>query len=336
MKLCVEERIGETRAALYKGKSCLELFLTRRSEGLRPSAGDIFSGRVRSVDSALSAAFLDLGDDQPGFLNFSAAPGAPRFREGQMLRVRVTREAEGDKGPILSYIEVSEAETPARETGEDIISRLKGMYPDLEVTQAAVPDFLGAIEPDVALKGGGSITIERTRAITAIDVDTGAAQQKRGVAIAAAKEAARQIRLRGIGGLILIDFPNLRKKKDRDDTWQCLVDNFEGDPRAVKLAPFSRFGTVELSRAKTGRSLSEIMLNRHGLPTPETQALEGLARLVREGRASGGAQLELMLPKAGYDWLMSDKIDWKAQLNNEIGARYSVAIGDGIDVRADR
>ena len=336
MKLCVAERIGETRAALYKGKTCLELFLIRESEGLRPSAGDVFSGRVRSVDSGLSAAFLDLGDDTPGFLNFSAAPGAPRFREGQMLRVRVTREAEGDKGPILSYIEVSDADSPARETGVDIFSRLKGLYPDLEVTQGAVPDLLGAIEPDVALKGGGSITIEHTRALTAIDVDTGAAPQKRTVAIAAAKECARQIRLRGIGGLILIDFPNLRKKKDRDDCWQCLVDNFEADPRAVKIAPFSRFGTVELSRAKTGRSLSEIMLTRQGLPTDETTALEALHRLVREGRASGGAQLSLTLPKGAYEWLMRGKIDWKAQLNDTIGARYSVAIGERVDVAADR
>lgn len=336
MKLVLERRIGETRAALYQGKKCVELFLARDSEAGRPAAGDVFSGRVRSVDTSLSAAFIDLGDDSPGFLNFSLASGAPRFREGQMLRVSVTREAEGHKGPILQYVEMSEAEKPGRESGDDLTARLKGLYADLEVGEGQVPDFMASTELDVALKGGGSITIEPTRAITAIDVDTGPADNKRNVAIAAAKEAARQIRLRGIGGLVLIDFPNLRKKKDRDDLWQCLVDNFDGDPRSVKIAPISRFGTIELTRTKTSRSLMEMMLDRHRLPTAETLALEGLHRLVREGRASGGAQLELILPKAAYDWLMADKIAWRAQLNDKIGARYSLSIGEYIDVRADR
>ena len=336
MKIVISESIGETRAAVYDGKKCVELHLARASEARRAFPGDIYSGRVRTVDTSLSAAFVDLGSGPQGFLNFSLAPGAPRFREGQMLRVSVTREAEGEKGPILSFIEMSDAEDARREKGGNLKSRLLARFEDAQMTDGEIPDFDAAIERDVALKAGGSISIEPTKAVCAIDVDTGMGGNKKSVSIAAAKEAARQVRLRGIGGLILIDFPNMRAKKDRDDVWQTLVDNFANDPNAVKIAPMSRFGTVEISRARPHRSLMEMMTDRYGQPTAETLALQGIARLVAEGKASGGAQLELTLPRAAYDWATRNKELWEPQLSEKIGARFTVSLGEKLDVKADR
>lgn len=336
MKIVISERIGETRAAVYDGKKCVELHLARASEARRAFPGDIYSGRVSSVDTSLSAAFLDLGAGPQGFLNFSLAPGAPKFREGQMLRVSVSREAESGKGPIMAFIEMSDADEARREKGGNLKSRLLARFPDAQVTDSNIPDFDAAIERDVALKGGGSISLEPTKAICAIDVDTGMGGSKKKVSLAAAKEAARQIRLRGIGGLILIDFPNMRSKKDRDDVWQTLADNFQNDPNAIKVAPMSRFGTVEISRAKPHRSLMEMMTDRYGQPTAETLALQGVARLVSEGAASGGAQLTLTAPRKAYDWLERNKDLWHDALSKKIGARFSTALGETLDVKADR
>jgi len=336
MKIVMSERIGETLAAVYDGKKPVELHLARASEARRAFPGDVYSGRVRAVDTSLSAAFLELGAGPQGFLNFSLAPGAPKFREGQMLRVSVTREAEGEKGPIMAFIEMSDADEPRREKGGNLKSRLLARFPGAEVTTGDIPDFDAAIERDVALKGGGSISIEPTKAVCAIDVDTGMGGSKKKVSLAAAKEAARQVRLRGIGGLILIDFPNMRSKKDRDDVWQTLADNFENDPNAIKLAPMSRFGTVEISRAKPHRSLPEMMTDRYGLPTAETLALRGIARLAAEGAASGGAKLELTAPRHVLDWLERNKDLWHSALTDKIGARFSVALGETLDVKADR
>ncbi len=337
MKLIVEANIGETRAALYRGKKCSELYCERWSEAGRPAAGDVFSGRITKVDTSLSAAFVNLGQGMDGFLNFTLAPGAPRLREGQMIRVRIGREGEAHKGPLLSFIEISEAQAPIQEQGGDLISRLKALYPDIVIQAGQVDGFDAALETDIALKGGGSIAIEPTRAITAIDVDTGLGSNKKSVSIAAAGEAIRQIRLRGIGGLILIDFPNFRKKKDRDDIWQTLKDHLDNDPvEGIKLAPLSRFGTVEISRPKSRRALSQICLNRHGLPTAETVALGGLRQLEREGRQQGGAQLELGVPQNGYDWLMADHINWREPLTQRLGARFTVNPAATLYVSRDR
>ncbi len=336
MKIVMSERIGETRAAVYDGKKCVELHLARVSEARRAFPGDVFSGRVTAVDTSLSAAFLDLGSGPQGFLNFSLAPGAPKFREGQMLRVSVTREAEAGKGPIMAFIEMSDATDPRREKGGNLKSRLLARFEDAEITDGDIPDFNAAIERDVPLKGGGSISVEPTKAVCAIDVDTGMGGNKKKVSLAAAKEAARQIRLRGIGGLILIDFPNMRAKKDRDDVWQTLADNFENDPNAIKVAPMSRFGTVEISRAKPHRSLPEMMTDRFGQPTAETLALQGIARLAVEGAASGGAKLELSAPRHVLDWLERNQDLWHKDLTDKIGARFSISVGEKLDVKADR
>ncbi|MEE9348106.1 MAG: ribonuclease E/G [Robiginitomaculum sp.] len=338
MKIILQPRIGETRAAIFDGKKCVELHLSRDSEARRAHPGDVYSGRIRSVDSSLSAAFVDLGEpsEPQGFLNFSLAPGAPKFREGQMVRVSVAREAEERKGPILSFIEMSDAEDASRERGGSLKSRLLEKFPDAEVAEGEISGFDAAIERDVALKGGGSLSIEPTRAVCAIDVDTGLGGSKKTVSLAAAKEVARQVRLRGIGGLILIDFPNMRQKKDRDDIWRCLVDNFDNDPFMVKIAPMSRFGTVEISRTKPARSLMAMSCDRYGQATPETTALRGLAMLEAEGRASGGAQLELSLPKPAHDWLETHKQIWQDGLTDRLGARFKIAIADSLHVSRDR
>lgn len=336
MKIITQSRIGETRAAVYDGKRCVELLMARTSESRRAFPGDIYSGRIRSVDVSLSAAFVDLGSEAMGFLNFSLASGAPKFREGIMVRVRVSREQEAGKGPILSYVERSDCDEPKRESGGNLTLRLMDRFPGAEITEGEVPDFDQAMERDVPLKGGGSLSIEPTKAVCAIDVDTGLGGHKKSVSLAAAKEAARQIRLRGIGGLILIDFPNMRSKKDRADVWQCLVDNLDNDPNTIKVAPMSRFCTIEISRSKPARSLMEMTLDTYGQKTAETLALDGVQRLVREGKASGGAKLELMLPKSAHTWLMHNKEIWEKALTDTLGARFSFVIGDTLDVTQDR
>lgn len=331
--LCkIEEAIGETRAVILHKKQPIEYHLWRWSGEGMARVGDVFSGRVSRVDKGLMAAFIDLGQEPHGLLRFTMSPQAPHLLEGQLVRVKVLRSAEQGKGPLVGFVELSDAKKPAKEKSQTFKDMIRERYPNIAFEEGAVVSGISwAAEEEVALKGGGYIYIEHTRAGTMIDVDT-AGGQKTKVSIEAAREIAKQIKLRGIGGLVLIDFPNFRKKKDRADVWQTLNDCFANDTNLVKIAPFSRFDTVELTRSRSGFTVAQIMLDKNGQPTAETQALKGLRRLLKEARLDGGAKMVLALPEAAYDWLQSGTIDWKRGLTGQIGARFTVKLGDKIDV----
>ncbi len=332
----IEEAIGETRASVINKKQNIEFYIRRWSHKNMPHVGDEFSARVLRVDSALMAAFVDLGPNSgpAGMLRFTMSPNAPRILEGQMLRVKVLRESEPDKGPLLSYLGESTAKSAQKEVAVSLKDMIKGRYPKISFEEGEVNGISWAAEEEVALKDHGYIYIEHTRAGTMIDVDTSGGQKTK-VSIAAAKEIARQIRLRGIGGLILIDFPNFRKKKDRADVWQTLVDGFNSDPNVVKVGPFSRFDTVEFTRSRTGLSIANVLCDKNGYPTPETMALKGLRRLMKEARVDGGTRLVLELPRAALEWLEHDYIDWKSPLTDKIGARFTIREGGALDVYKD-
>ncbi|PHR57957.1 MAG: hypothetical protein COA43_11310 [Robiginitomaculum sp.] len=333
--LChIEHAVGETRAAIIYKKQVVEYYIRRWSSKNTPHAGDIFSGRVSSVDKGLMAAFIDLGQGPAGLLRFSMSPNAPQLNEGQMVRVKILRDAEPGKGPLVGYVELSKAPYIQVETSQSLEDSLLEKYPHVKFEDKPVNGISWAVEEENALKDGGFIYIEHTRAATMIDIDT-AGGQKTKVSIAAAKEIARQVRLRGIGGLILIDFPNFRKKKDRADVWQTLSDCFANDPNAVKIAPFSRFDTVELTRSRSGATLAQILLGQDGEPTAETKALKGLRRLLKEGRIDGGAKLILELPQDAYDWLEAEHIEWKNGVIGKIGQRFTLKLGTNIDVYKD-
>ena len=332
-----EKRIGETRYALVQGKlGAVEYHLERQSLLGRPRAGDIFDARVSSMDKAISAAFLDLGNGPDGFLNFTLAENAPRLREGMMIRVEILRESEAEKGPVVKFLSVCEEGQPARVSGDVLEDILTSRYPNAKVVDTSIEGFDMCRERDFAMGEGGVLTIEPTRAVTAIDVDTHISGKKRDVAIAAAKTSARLARLFGLGGLVLIDFPNLRKKNERQQCWTALSNALDNDPAITKIAPMSRFGTVEFARQKSGQSLAQMQLDRHGLPTAETTALDGLNRLIAEGRVNAGAQLTLYMPQAARDWLTASKLDLTAQVSEKIGARFKIETGPLIDVASDR
>ncbi|NNC36735.1 MAG: ribonuclease E/G [Acidimicrobiales bacterium] len=333
-KCTIEHAIGETRAAiLYKNKP-VEYHLRRWSDEGLPRAGDIFAGRVTKVDKQLMAAFVDLGAGEPGLLRFAMTPNAPRLTEGQMILVRIVRDAEAHKGPLVEFTAKSEVDKPGPQKTGTLDEFIAARFPGISIEEGPVDGIDYVTDTEVALKNGGFIYIEHTRAGTMIDIDT-AGGQKTKVSIAAAKEIASQLRLRGIGGLIVIDFPNFRKKKDRADVWQTLQDCLNNDPNITKIAPFSRFDTVEMTRSKSGLTIGQIMLDASGEPSVETLALRGLRRLEKEARVDGGARLVLQLPQKAYDWLQSGVILWEQPLAERIGARFKLVSGDKLDVFKD-
>ena len=114
-----------------------------------------------------------------------------------------------------------------------------------------------ALEPVVTLAGGGSISIERTRAGIVIDVDGGGRKDMLALNLEAAGTIAREVRLRGLGGLILIDFVDLDRAAERRRVERRLADGFAGDPVARRQLPFSPLGVIEMTRQRLGVPLAE-------------------------------------------------------------------------------
>ncbi len=116
----------------------------------------------------------------------------------------------------------------------------------------------------VPLPSGGEIVIDETEALTAIDVNTGAHKNRNGdrggnnvilqVNLEAAKEIARQVRLRNIGGLLVIDFIDMKQKRDRNTIYSVMRREMSGDRAKTHVLPLSQLGLMQISRQRHSES----------------------------------------------------------------------------------
>ena len=113
----------------------------------------------------------------------------------------------------------------------------------------------------VTLPSGGEIVIDETEALTSIDINTGAHRNREGgsnvilqVNLEAAKEIARQIRLRNIGGLIVVDFIDMKQKRDRNTIFMAMRREMSGNKAKTHVLPLSQLGLMEISRQRHSES----------------------------------------------------------------------------------
>lgn len=187
-----------------------------------------------------------------------------RLHAEQGLAERTVRDAPAFErilvqGPVAErVVEVADrwqpdAQVEVDETRASLFARL-GLDAEIERLQ----------KPWVNLPSGGSLVIETTEALVSIDVnsgsDTGDAdfeQTALTTNLEAAEEIAQQLRLRGLGGLIAIDFIDLRQAVDRDRLIDHLCEVVRDDPQQVRVGGVSRFGLVDLTRQRSSTSYFE-------------------------------------------------------------------------------
>jgi len=116
------------------------------------------------------------------------------------------------------------------------------------------------------LKSGGYIVIDMSEALVAIDVNTGRYVGKRNLAdtllktnLEAAKEIAYQLRLRNIGGIIIIDFIDMEREGDREKVYQVLEEATKKDRQKTNIFKISELGLVEMTRKRTRENISRIL-----------------------------------------------------------------------------
>lgn len=123
------------------------------------------------------------------------------------------------------------------------------------------PQIIELVSPRVELENGGYLLIEKTEALTVVDVNTGKFIGDDSLEhtvyytnILAAREIARQVRLRNIGGIVVVDFIDMDDEKHREALVEELEKALESDKSKCNVLPMSRFGLVEFTRKRTGPS----------------------------------------------------------------------------------
>jgi ribonuclease G len=166
-----------------------------------------------------------------------------------------------------------------------------------------------ALSKKIWLKSGGYIVIEATEALTAIDVNTGRYVGKRNLEetilktnLEAVKEIAYQLRLRNIGGIIIIDFIDMEKESNREKVFNALKEATRRDKSKTNILRMSELGLIEMTRKRTkesiGRLLCESCFYCEGeghLKSKQTVCYEILRELERERSELFGRNVMVMV-----------------------------------------
>lgn len=178
-----------------------------------------------------------------------------------------------------------------------------------------------AFEREVSLPSGGSIVIDRTEALTSIDINSARATRGGGIEetafntnLEAAEEIARQLRIRDLGGLIVIDYIDMESAKHQREVENCFKQATRTDRARVQIGKISRFGLLELSRQRLKPSLSEYSshvcprcLGRGTIRSVESLSLSILRLLEEEAMKPGTGRVVVQLPLAVASFLLNEK-----------------------------
>ncbi|MDD5285584.1 MAG: Rne/Rng family ribonuclease [Desulfuromonadaceae bacterium] len=186
-------------------------------------------------------------------------------------------------------------------------------------------------EKRVALPSGGSLIIEPTEALVSIDVNSGKSSGERGIEdtafktnMEAAEEVARQLRLRDLGGLIVIDFIDMRDRKHNSEVEKVLKQALKMDKARVNLGCISEFGILEMSRQRIAKTLNDAIHlscphceGRGKVKSVEAMALSFLRKV--HGAAAKGTVAEVHggLPLEVAYYLLNRKKRELTQIEND-------------------
>ena len=300
---------GEVRVAVMVGEALTEYLIWR--PGRPDGVGDVYRGRVTAHVAPLAGAFVSL-PDADGFLPDSE--GGSGAVEGAAITVRITRAAQGGKGPRLSAKLPQSPGSPGLVArGPGAVEECAARYPDLPVfaddpavvallrprlgdritaardlMDGALAELIEALaSTDVTLPSGMRASFHPTPALVAIDLDTAGAtpgrQPKAPAQLAANRaalpELARQIRLRNLSGAILLDLAGLSPKRRRE-LGPDIIAALAADPLRPRLIGFTGLGLAEILRPRIHPPLHELLAG------PHAAGLAALREIAREAEAA--------------------------------------------------
>ena len=204
-----------------------------------------------------------------------------------------------------------------------------------------------ALDRKVTLKSGGHLVIDQTEAMTTIDVNTGAYVGHRNLEetifrtnLEAAVTIARQLRLRNLGGIIIIDFIDMHDEAHRKQVLAALERALNGDRAQTHIVSLSPLGLVEMTRKRTRESLEHLLCEpcptcegRGFIKTPESVCNDIFREVMRQSRQFASRELLILAHQDVVDRLLDDESATMAELEAQVGRpiRLQVEALYGVD-----
>jgi ribonuclease E len=208
----------------------------------------------------------------------------------------------------------------------------------------------GMLSPTVQLKSGGYIVINQTEALVAIDVNSGRSTRERGIEETAlrtnseaADEVARQLRLRDLAGLIVVDFIDMESARHNASVERRLKDALKHDRARIQVGRISHFGLLEMSRQRLRPSLTEQAFvtcphcSGTGLVrTTESAAMQVLRAIEEEAGKRRAAEIVVTCATPLALYLLNQKRERLAGIEAQAGLRVLFAADDSLNPPAHR
>ena len=205
-------------------------------------------------------------------------------------------------------------------------------------------------EISVTLKSGGYLIINPTEALVSIDVNSGKATKERHIEetalktnLEAATEVARQLRLRDLGGLVVIDFIDMEERRNNRKVENKLRDALSSDRARIQVGRISSFGLLELSRQRLNPSLTEAQFetcpNCDGsavVKTLDYAAISAMRALEEEGIKGKISELSLNVPNKVAVYILNNKRQMLADIEERYDFRVHIRVDESLKASAFR
>ncbi|CAA0110385.1 Ribonuclease G [Halioglobus japonicus] len=278
----------------------------------------------------------------------AAATGTELLYEELPLYMRIVRDM---VRPSVERIQVDSREcfTALQAFCNDYVPEVAGLLelysgerPLFEL-HAVEDEIQRALESRVDLKSGGYLIIDQTEAMTTIDVNTGSFVGRRNQAetilktnLEAAAALARQLRVRNLGGIIIVDFIDMGDAEHRRQVHRTLEKHMQRDPARNQITGVSDLGLVEMTRKRTRESLERMLCEgcpvcsgRGMVKTAETVCYEIFREIMRDARAYENDRLMVLGSQAVVDRLLDEESAHLADLAEFIGKSISLRAEPG-------
>jgi ribonuclease G len=195
-----------------------------------------------------------------------------------------------------------------------------------------------ALEKKVWLRSGGYIIIETTEALTVVDVNTGRYVGRKDLEetifktnMEAAKEIAYQLRLRNIGGIIIIDFIDMERESHREEVFNALQEAVKKDKSRANILKVSEFGLVQMTRKRDRENLSQMMCEicmycgGNGLlKSRRSVCYEIFRKISNENHRMPGHSVTIRVHPSVADLMLKDETLNTENLEKELGKRFII------------
>ncbi|WP_299981172.1 Rne/Rng family ribonuclease [Desulfobacula sp.] len=211
-----------------------------------------------------------------------------------------------------------------------IVKQFKGDKPIF--TKYQLEDQIASIyKKSVTLKSGGFLVIEQTEAMVTIDVNSGKSTKKKNIEetafhtnLEACEEVARQLRLRDMGGLIVVDFIDMKERRHKAEITKTLKNHLKSDKAKTKVGGITTFGLLEMSRQRIRHSITfgsyetcRYCNGRGQIPSVETQGLAFLRQLSLKTLKPEIKEATGVVPSEVASYLLNKKRDELTEIESK-------------------